>query len=393
MNALILSALNAPNDLWSKLIYLINGAFGNFGWTILFVTLLVKLIMAPLDFMVKYSNKKQTLIQKKLSPQIAKIKKKFGNNEQQVRIQTQSLYKREGLKVGASCIIMAVNMLATMLVFFTFYSSIKKVSAYEMITQYQTLEQTMENKYASSIREKTGDNSIVDYAAAYSWYDTNITNGDASTDEYQNCLVYHKQAEQEALNQMISTWESTKDNWLWVSNIWVADAPTAPLASYDKLLSMGSNGGYEDYIKENINKDNYNRIANTITRDAKRSKNGFYIVTIIVGLLSFLSQWIADLHTKLRNKKAQKLATVSDPSQTTMKIMKIIMPIIMVGFALTSATSFGLYLIASSIASIAFGEITALIIRKLTKKQQEEVEAVLEKEADRLIKKGKLQEN
>lgn len=393
MNALILSALNAPNDLWSKLIYWINGAFGNFGWTILFVTLLVKLIMAPLDFMVKYSNKKQTLIQKKLSPQIAKIKKKFGNNEQQVRIQTQSLYKREGLKVGASCIIMAVNMLATMLVFFTFYSSIKKVSAYEMITQYQTLEQTMENKYASSIREKTGDDSIVDYAAAYNWYDTNITNGDASTDEYQNCLVYHKQAEQEALNQMISTWESTKDNWLWVSNIWVADAPTAPLASYDKLLSMGSNGGYEDYIKENINKENYNKIANTITRDAKRSKNGFYIVTIIVGLLSFLSQWIADLHTKLRNKKAQKLATVSDPSQTTMKIMKIIMPLIMVGFALTSATSFGLYLIASSIASIAFGEITALIIRKLTKKQQEEVEAVLEKEADRLIKKGKLQEN
>lgn len=393
MNALILSALNAPNDLWSKLIYWINGAFGNFGWTILFVTLLVKLIMAPLDFLVKYSNKKQTLIQKKLSPQIAKIKKKFGNNEQQIRIQTQSLYKREGLKVGASCIIMAVNMLATMLVFFTFYSSIKKVSAYEMITQYQTLEQTMENKYASSIREKTGDNSIVDYASAYNWYTDNITNGDASTDQYQNCLVYHKQAEQEALNQMISTWESTKDNWLWVSNIWVADAPTAPLASYDKLLSMGSNGGYEDYIKENINKENYNKIANTITRDAKRSKNGFYIVTIIVGLLSFLSQWIADLHTKLRNKKAQKLATVSDPSQTTMKIMKIIMPLIMVGFALTSATSFGLYLIASSIASIAFGEITALIIRKLTKKQQEEVEAVLEKEADRLIKKGKLQEN
>lgn len=393
MNDLILSALKAPNDLWSKLIYWINGAFGNFGWTILFVTLLVKLIMTPLDFMVKYSNKKQTLIQKKLSPQIAKIKKKFGSNEQQIRIQTQSLYKREGLKAGASCLVMVVNMLATMLVFFTFYSSLKKVSAYEMINQYQTLEQTMETKYVSSLRDKTQDDTIVDSSSAYTWYENNITNGDASTDEYQTNLTYHKQAEQDALNEMLATWESSKDSWLWVSNIWVADAPTSPLANYDKLLSTGSNGGYETYIKENIDKDSYNKISSTITRDADRAKNGFYITTIIVGLLSFLSQWIADLHTKLKNKKAQKLATVSDPSQTTMKVMKIIMPLIMVGFALTSATSFGLYLIASSIASIVFGEITALIINKLTKKQQEEVETELEKEANRLIKKGKLQEN
>lgn len=72
--------------------------------------------------------------------------------------------------------------------------------------------------------------------------------------------------------------------------------------------------------------------------------------------------------------------------------MKIVMPIIMLTFVLTSSASFGIYILASNIASIAIGEIISLIINKLTKKKQAEVEEYLEKEANRLIKKGKLQE-
>ena len=390
MNALSLILANAPKDLWSKLIYWIHGAFGNFGWTILFVTLLVKLIMTPLEFLVKYSNKKQTLVQKKLSPQIAKLKKKFGSNQEQIRIQTQALYKREGFKAGASCLIMAVNMLATMLVFFTFYSSIRKVASYEMINQYETLEQTYTNEYVSSLREKTGDETIIDEATANAWIQSNLANPE--DEHYQDNASYVLDSTREAEEAMLNCWNEKKESWLWVQNLWVADAPTAPLPEYDKLVSSSSDGNYDDYIKENINKDTYTKIASSITTHSSRPQNGFLIIAISVGLLSFLSQWITDLHTKLRNKKAQQLAKAADPSEKTMKIMKIILPLIMVGFAFSSSACFGLYLIASSIASIAFGEVIAIIVNKLTKKQQAEVEEVLEKEANRLIKKGKLQE-
>ena len=392
MNALSLIAATAPNDLWSKLIYWVQGAFGNFGWTILFVTLLVKLIMTPLEFLVKYSNKKQTLVQKKLSPQIAKIKKKFGANQEQIRIQTQSLYKREGFKAGTSCIIMAVNMLVTMLVFFTFYSSIRKVASYEMINQYETLEQTYVNEYVSSLREKTGDDTIVDEKSANAWIKANVTDADKNDPIFQTNANYFYEATDEAEAAMLASWSDAKESWLWVQNLWVADAPTSPIPSYDKLVSSSSDGNYDDYIEANIDKEEYTRIANSVLEHSDRAHNGFLIITIMVGVLSFLSQWIADLHTKLRNKKAQKLAKAADPSEKTMKIMKIILPLIMVGFAFSSSTCFGLYLVASSIASIAFGEIIALIVNKLTKKQQAEVEEVLEKEANRLIKKGKLQE-
>ena len=106
-----------------------------------------------------------------------------------------------------------------------------------------------------------------------------------------------------------------------------------------------------------------------------------------------MSQLISELHTKLKNKKANKLAKATNKQNSmSLKMMKIIMPIVMVLFVLTSSASFGIYILASNIASIAVGEIISLIVNKLTKKKQEEVEACLEKEADRLIKKGKFQE-
>ena len=63
----------------------------------------------------------------------------------------------------------------------------------------------------------------------------------------------------------------------------------------------------------------------------------------------------------------------------------------MIMFVLSSSASFGIYLLASNVASIALGEIINLLVNKFTKIKRLEVEEFLEKEADRLIKKGKLQ--
>ena len=390
MNALsFISAAAAPSDLWTTIINWIQGAIGNYGWTILLVTILVKLVTSPLDFMVKFQTKKQTLIQKKCSPQIAKLQKKFGANQEQLRIQTQALYKREGLKMGSGCLIMLVNMILTMVIFFTFFSSLRNVSAYEVINQYETIEQEYVNEYVSSLRTLSGNESIVDEASANSW----IASLDANNAEHDKYFDMYDQAGKNAANKALSVWENQKDNWLWVENIWVADAATSPFPTYDGLVTSANNGGYGSYVEQNIDKEKYTLISNYINTNSNRVQNGFFILPILVGVLTFLSQWVADLHNNLKNKKAQHLAKVSDTNNaSSMKIMKIILPLIMVGFAFTSSASFAIYLLSSSVATLAFGEITNLIIAKLTKAKQKEVEEVLEKEANRQIKKGKLQE-
>lgn len=389
MNILSLLAVSAPKDLWTIIINWIQGAIGNYGWTILLFTILVKLAMSPLDFMVKLTTKKQNLIQKKCSPQIAKLKKRFASSPEQLKIQTQAIYKREGMNMGTSCVIMLVNMILTMVVFFSLFASLKKVSAYEVINQYETLEQTYTNEFVSYLSDKTGNDAIVDEKSANEW----ISSLDPTAEGYDANLKIIKDATNSASNAVSSAWKDVKDDWLWVKNVWVQDATTSPLPTYKGLLSIADGGKYKTYVEENINEETYSKISGIVSSESGDKNNGYYILPILAGALTFLSQLITDLHSKLKNKKAQKLANATDATGSSMKILKIIMPIIMIGFALSSSASFGIYLIASSLATMLIGEVISLIINKLTKKQQEEIEASLEKEANRLIKKGKLQEN
>lgn len=406
MNFLLASTLAAPNDLWVTIINWIQGAISNYGWTILLFTLLVKLATSPLDFMVKLSTKKQTLIQKKCAPEIAKLQKKYGNDQETVKVQTQSLYKREGLRPGIGCLVMLINMILTMVIFFTLYGSLRKVSAYEAINQYEELAETYNTTFSSHFD-----------SAAYPWIspdeaDTeavellhkqlqNWVNGVASDgvtpieqseeyDKYQVFIAAHKPA----ADAVQAQWHQIKDSWLWIDNVWVADSTKSPFPDYNALKSIASNGGgsYAEYVNQNIDEQSYTAIYN-IVRENSRSNNGFFILAVLAGVLSFLSQWISERASGLRNKKAKKLASASEKAAAgggAMKIMKIVLPIIMVIFVLTSGSSFGIYIISSSIASILLGEIINLIVDAITKKKRIEVEQYLEKEADRLIRKGKL---
>ena len=399
-----IAGVSSPNDLWTILINWIKGSIGNLGWTILFLTVLVKLVTTPLDFAVKLSTKKQTLVQQKCAPQIAKLRKKYGNNEQAIRTQTNSLYKREGLKMGTGCIIMLVNMVLTCVIFFSFYSTLRKVSAYEAINQYEQIEASYTSAYYQGLADYDENDEFVTTDDAKNWIAKleQLQKEDPESTELLEMETFvteneelFKFATEKACKSAIDKWDEVKESWLWVDNIWVADATTRPFPTYENLEKTASNAGnyYKEYVSKNINKTEYTKIASVISSSSTDKNNGYYILAVLAGVVTFLSQMITDLHTKLRNKKANKLAKAANKQNgMSMKIMKIIMPIIMVGFVLSASASFGIYLLASNIASIAFGEIIALIVNKMTKKKQQEVEEELEKEANRLIKKGQLQE-
>ncbi len=411
----LLSSVAAPKDLWSILIEGFQNGIANFGWTILLLTIVVKLVLSPLDFGVKYTTKRQNLVQQKCAPEVAKIKKKFGADQQRVRIQTQSLYKREGMNAGISCIVMLVNLVMTMVVFFTFYASLQKNTTYQAIVEYEKLNVTYSETFSKAFADFDKNDDITydnakekynEYFAADKWLkehqDTDEGWNEKSTlvEKYAPAI---KSAKTAAEKETVNVWNETKANWLWVDNIWSADASVSPFPSYEKLRDKATGKykdenknkiSYKEYIEKNINQDEYNTIAKIVNEQGGRQKNGYYILAVLAAVVTFLSQYITELHTKLKNKKANTVAKAATDSSMgmSMKIMKIVMPIIMLTFVLTSSASFGIYILASNIASIAIGEIISLIINKLTKKKQAEVEEYLEKEANRLIKKGKLQE-
>lgn len=415
MNILsLLGAVEAPSDLWVTLINWVRGSVGNLGWTLILVTVLVKLVTTPLDFFVKLSTKKQTLVQQKCAPQVAKLQKKFGHDRQTLQVQTNALYKREGLNMGAGCIVMLVNLILTMTIFFTFFSSLRKFSAYEAINQYEQVSASYEAGYFAGLNEASNGEfdsqadldawqaTINERWAAYETMpetdETEIAEKQAEATAISNeegrVLDLQKKATKAGSDAAVAKWNENKKNhsWLWIQNIWVQDGTTSPFPNYASLVSMAKSSGYTDYITANINEDNYNRIS-TLIVDNSRAANGYYILAVLAGVITFGAQYITELHNKLKNKKAQILAKSAGPENAgSMKMMKIIMPAIMVIFVLTSTASFGLYILASNVATIALGEITTLIVDKMTKSKRLEVEEYLEKEANRLIRKGHIKE-
>ena len=403
MNLLLASTLASPSDLWVTIINWIQATISNYGWTIILFTLLVKAVMSPLDFLVRLSTKKQTLIQKKCAPEIAKLQKKYGSDQNTVRIQTQSLYKREGLRPGVGCLIMLINMVLTMVVFFTLYGSLRKVSAYEAINQYEQLAQTgnevfnanfdAENNTWINLNPQTDEEKQALNQKLQNWKNGLASDGVTQiedSDEYEHSQLFLS-AYEKSVKAVQEKWNGIKDSWLWIDNIWVSDSNTSPFPNYSSLCSIAKNGGYAGYVNENITEADYNAIYD-IVKENSRSSNGYFILAIFAGLLTFLSQWLSELASGLKNKKASKLAHASEKMAGggAMKFMKIVMPIIMIVFVLTTGASFGIYIISSSIAAILFGQIINLIVDAITRKKRIEVEQYLEKEADRLIRKGKL---
>ena len=82
MDNLISGILMAtPSGLWEKIIMGLEGGLGAFSLSIIILTIIIKLVMSPIDFFNKRTNKKMSMMQAKIQPQIDAIQKKYAKDE------------------------------------------------------------------------------------------------------------------------------------------------------------------------------------------------------------------------------------------------------------------------------------------------------------------------
>ena len=402
MANLILTDLTAPGGLWSIMINWINQSTLNFAWAVILFTLLIKLILSPFDFWIKFSTKKSTLIQQKCAPQIAKMQKKYGNNQQQMQLQQQAIYKKEGLNMGASCLVMLVNLIVTILVFFSIYTTLRESSAYYAIRQYQELDAAYSNAYNAVYAGYE-----TEALAGVEGYNALTFNEETASVELKTAVLNAKaQAAANAhndpsVNQAVTDkWDEVKDSWLWITNIWVNDGRADALPTYDALSKLASNAGgmfnsgvKDEYVNfvNSIDKDHYSQVTQSVIVNLS-GWNGYYILAVAAGIVTFLSTLVSEKANKLNRKqekrKTNQFIKSAEPevaqspvaqSGSTMKIMKLVMPIIMIIFVVTSSAAFGIYIVTQSIVGIGIGASINLIVNKLTYKKQLEVNEYLDK--------------
>lgn len=101
------------------------GLVQNYSVAIIIVTILVRLLILPLDLRQKKSARKMAQIQ----PQVESLKKRYASNPQQMQKKQQELFHKEGVKPLAGCL----PMLITMPIFFAFFGAMRVLAAEQTV--------------------------------------------------------------------------------------------------------------------------------------------------------------------------------------------------------------------------------------------------------------------
>lgn len=105
----------------------INTLFGNYGWSIIVFTLLVKLVLMPFDYKSRVGMRKTTRIQ----PQVAALQKKYANDKDKLNAKMAELYKKEGVNPLSSCL----PMLLTFPILIAMFNAMRMVSNEQLVRQ------------------------------------------------------------------------------------------------------------------------------------------------------------------------------------------------------------------------------------------------------------------
>ena len=115
------------NDFLVAILNGINSVIHNYGWSMVVFTLLIKLVLLPLDYKSRKSMRRMT----KLQPQIAKLQKKYANDKEKLNQKSAELYRREGINPMSGCL----PMLVSMVILFIMFDAMRTVANTEMASQ------------------------------------------------------------------------------------------------------------------------------------------------------------------------------------------------------------------------------------------------------------------
>jgi len=106
--------------IYNILIFIIdNITFGDVGFAIILVTIIVKLVLSPLT----YKSIKSQILMKRMEPELKKLKKDFPNKEEQAR-KTFELYKKYGTNPFSGCLVILLQLPVIFALYYVFYKGI-----------------------------------------------------------------------------------------------------------------------------------------------------------------------------------------------------------------------------------------------------------------------------
>ena len=314
------------NHFIAQFINLLYGWIGNYGWTVVVFTLILKIVLSPLDIWQKSVMHKNSRAMKRMQPQIAKLQKQYAHDKQMFQTKQLQLYKKEGYSMLGSCL----PLIVTLVVFFIVFAGFNEMATYRVKMDYYEIATVYEETKAEVKLNGGDDNEAI--AAAEQ----------AVLDSYK------------------------RPEWLWVKNVFVGDNWNSPFPSYQEFtnVGLGGLGVNQEFVGGTTN--DYETYTSVIrAQEENKGWNGYLILPILTVLITLGSQFV------MRQQTPPTLDTDASAQNQNGAVMKFMMPAMMGFFALFYSAAFTIYLLVSQLFSFVFGFVYNLIMDRKDKKEDE----------------------
>lgn len=363
--------VSEPTHFMAKFMIIINNALGggvaSFGWTVVLFTVVLRLILSPLDIWQKVIARKNNKAMERMKPQLEVLQARYADDKQRLQQEQMALYKKEKYSTMGMCL----PTIVTFVVFFVVFAGFRQMVGYQFAKDYKECVKTYNASISEQIEQNKDEEFIVDNGDGK--YDIDdVAKTEAGAEFYAKAK---KNAQHAVYEVYYSEDQVTIRSFLWIKNIFVSDnwAQAVP----DFATVTGQKGMATSKLT-GITIDEYNDVMADVLGTGGYGKDGKWNGLLILPVLSIA---LSLLSTKLLSgSQAQPPAPAQDAQgegaekakaqQQSMKMMQYVMPIMMGVFALFYSGAFALYMFTSSLCAILF-QLTFNLIAKLVDKSRE----------------------
>lgn len=331
MNLILLTQNTTPiigqvawilGKIMNGIFYVINLiGIPNIGLAIILFTLVVNLLMMPLNI----KQQKFSKLQVKMSPELQAIEAKYkGRSDQDAMMaknqEIQMVYAKYGVSASGSC----VQLLIQMPILFALYQVIYRMPAY--VTQIGNTFKVLAEKIISvdggGFLQESGVDTITRTVSMYgkSMTDGNLANGIIDVLNKLSSTDLATVAEHYDLTQL------TYNGRLILSN----STTRGLIDVYNNFLGLHMGDSPSDLIKAGMAVGAW----------------GIVIGAVLIPVLSAVTQWI---NVKLMPQQPKSDDEKANSMAASMKTMNMIMPLMSAWFCFTLPSGMGLYWVAGSV--------------------------------------------
>ncbi len=399
-----ISSINLEGIGWliKWLFDLFTGFPGAIAIGVIVFTLCLKTIVLPLDIYSRVKTKKQSLLMKKMRPQMEKLQKQYANDKNMYNQKVMELQKANGYNPLGACLPSIISIVIFMVVFsaFTDYSHFATLNTYNnlvdayngsVVTYVQESDTDAEDEHfllivgedlnlvkgytigenGKVLNSENEEIKVVGYKVDFDKFTRYYASINAQNENFNEATFNTEFADKKESEKMEFVAEYIQLNarekaagyyrehrketsFLWIGNMWYPDsALNKEIPSYSDFsnsvarASSSTNASYAE---------SYNEVTYNLSKE-KNQANGYFVLIILSIGLMFLQQFIM-----MRSQKdANELSTVDGSAASTNKMMMIMMPIIFGFFSFLYSAAFSTYMIVNT----AYGLISTLIINKI----------------------------